>query len=920
VTDIVVAPTFLPWLRAGLAAQLQVRAVDGLAPADSATITVGVVAHGSGPDADDRVPVTGPDVRLAAPGEVVGLDQTLVVRHDPEPGATDAEPNYFAQVELAAPDLPWRFTPAAPGGDRLQPWLALVVVAERAGVWLEPAGGGRLDVLHVDSAEAELPDLAGCWAWAHVQADVDIDAAGGLAAAMAASPEAFRSRLMCPRRLTPKTSWIACLVPTFETGRQAGLGQPASGTGPAWSTDAAAEVVLPVYHAWRFATGPAGDFESLVRRLVPRELPAGVGRRDLDVSDPGGGLPSAPGLLLTYEGALVSPAGRPRPWPPGHRAATRTALARIVNARLGPSRPAADYDALRDDPVVGPPAYAASQAGRRVVPSDGAEPLWFGQLNTEPPSRAVAGLGAEVVRADQAALMAAAWKHAGGVRAVNSLLGRARLAWELGAKLEPRIKALDDASLLQVAGPAMARLPGQGDGTVEGDLAGSGLPDGLVSSAFRRRTRTVPGFTRPGPAGLRVPATATVTAAALAGPVAFAAAWRAVKVVPGAELDAPLPEMETLRVDPGPVRAPGGVEVPGQVSGAGSLAAGVRAGLDPAGTLRAMVDAGVLGLDPDRDHDVPPRARLDPAFTTPMGERLVALSVEYLIPGIGEVPDDTLGLLEVNRPFVEAYLAGLNHELGREFLWREYPATPGATWARHFWDSGPGGPADIQPVGRWAGNTTLGGHQPPDLPAADLVLLCKGALLRRYPDLRVYAVEADWTARGTRVEKAGGRVAAPLLSAALAPDTRVWGFALTEAEARGSTDQAAGRPGWFLVLEQRPGAPRFGLDAPTAGARGTPPARWSDLSWSHLAAEGDDPLPAFADPSGPPWLADGVARPGNGGRDVWGDDAAAMARITVQRPVRMLVHADSMLPPAPAPAPATASAQAPETEERRGER
>jgi hypothetical protein len=30
---------------------------------------------------------------------------------------------------------------------------------------------------------------------------------------------------------------------------------------------------------------------------------------------------------------------------------------------------------------------------------------------------------------------------------------------------------------------------------------------------------------------------------------------------------------------------------------------------------------------------------------------------------------------------------------------------------------------------------------------------------------------------------------------------------------------------------------------------------------------------------------------------MWGSSAAAMARITLQRPVRMLVHASAMLPP-----------------------
>ncbi|HEY7070597.1 MAG TPA: hypothetical protein VH479_10800, partial [Acidimicrobiales bacterium] len=541
-----VPPTFLPLLRSGLAAYLDVPAVQGLAPGGTATVSVTVQAHGSGPEADNLLPVPSPAVRLVSPGEVLALDPLQVLRHDPEPGASDAEPNYFAQVELAAPDLPWRFTPASPGDGLLQPWLALVVVEDRDGVWLAPAGeAGRLPALHVDDAERELPDLAHCWAWAHVHADHAL--AEGVPAALEEAPETFRSRLLCPRRLPPGTSWLACVVPTFAAGRQAGLGQTVTDSGPAWTVPSGAEVVLPVYYSWRFSTGPGGDFESLVKRLRPRELPGSVGRRDLDVSDPGGGLPTAAGLVLTFEGGLLSPTGGPRPWPDAHRQAMKTGLRQTVNRRLNRAPWPEPYDALTHDPVVGPPAYAAPQAGRRTVPAEDVPPVWFGQLNTEPPHRAVAGLGAEVVRADQEALMAAAWKHAAGLRAVNRTLGRARLAWELGAKAEVRVKTLDDARIVQLAGPAMARLAHPGAGTVRGALTASALPAGLVSGAFRRLTSTVPGFTVPSPGGgQRSPATAAVTAAAMAAPAAFAAAWRTPTVVPGTELDEPLPDLGPL--------------------------------------------------------------------------------------------------------------------------------------------------------------------------------------------------------------------------------------------------------------------------------------------------------------------------------------------------------------------------------------
>lgn len=915
-------PRFLPWLRTGLAGRLGTAAVRGLAPADTATLTVEVRLRSSGPAGEvvDRVP--SPPVRLRAPGEIVGLDSGLVVRCDPPAGTQDAESNYFPLVEFTAPDLPWRFTPAAPALDQLQPWLALVVVEERDGVALTAAGGGRLPVLTVDDAGRELPDLDQCWAWAHVQALHDL--ADGVPAALGSEPAAFRSRLLCPRRLLPDRPWLACVVPTFESGRRAGLGQTVgAGLGPAWDTAAGGEVTLPVYYSWRFRTGRQGDFESLVRRLTPRELGPDVGLRDLDVSAPGGGLPAVPGTVLSYQGALVSPAARPRRWPPEHRAATATALRRTLNRDgHGPAATPDPYDALVDDPVVGPAAYGAAQAHRGRVPAEDAPPVWFGQLNTEPVHRAVAGLGAEVVRRDQEVLMGVAWADAAALRDVNRTLGRGRLAWEAAVRAVPRIAALPDESLIQIAGPALARLPHPAGVTGRGAVAASALPSGLLTGAFRRATGTVRGFVASaGQAGAERSVTRAVTSSVLADPVGFVGSWADVLPPAGADLHDP----EAPR---GPTPAPAArararrrrsagllaghdyvldqpatrddliVHHTGSTAITDDLVGAVRAALDPPGTIVRMVEARVTGLTADRTQAVPAGLAARPEFSTPMYERLRSLSADCLVPGLGTVPDDTLGLLEVNRPFVEAFLAGLNTEIGREFRWREYPAQLDATCFRQFWDPGATSEAtDILPIRSWSAADPLGGNLPPKTPAAALVLLVKGALPRRYPDLRVYAVEAMWS-NGTRREDPDGNVRLPVFAGLLGDSAFFYGFTLTEQEARGSTRPSA-HPGYFLVLEQQPRGARFGLDVARDRFRGTAPGRWSSLSWAHLAGA-DDPLPTFVDVTGPAWLASTGELPGNGGPDAWGEDAAAMARITLQRPVRMLVHADSMLPAPPA--------------------
>jgi hypothetical protein len=342
-----------------------------------------------------------------------------------------------------------------------------------------------------------------------------------------------------------------------------------------------------------------------------------------------------------------------------------------------------------------------------------------------------------------------------------------------------------------------------------------------------------------------------------------------------------------------------------------SLAAKTRTALDPTGTIKSMIDMRIRGLPPQRDQDIPDRLFVRPVFTNPMYRRLAALSVEYLVPGIGDIPNDTLGLLQANPPFVEAFMAGLNHEMGREFLWREYPARLDATWFQHFWEGGPRADADIVPIRRWQADAALGANAP-NVRQAGLVLLIRSVLLRRYPALRVYAVPAAWKKdehdnRYIRREDTGGEVKTPLFVARLTADITVFGFDLKEDEARGTTNRHINKPGYFFVLEQQPGAPRFGLDAGRPQSAGKPPRSWTDLSWSHLAEKGA-PLPTFVDLWEPAWLESAGPIPSNSdeegraGEDTWGEDPAAMARITFQRPVRMLVHADAMLPPADAAA------------------
>ena len=121
---------------------------------------------------------------------------------------------------------------------------------------------------------------------------------------------------------------------------------------------------------------------------------------------------------------------------------------------------------------------------------------------------------------------------------------------------------------------------------------------------------------------------------------------------------------------------------------------------------------------------------------------------------------------------------------------------------------------------------------------ADRLMVIRGDLLVKYPKPVVYAQQAMWPGGDTskpRVLDPAGETRQPLLRATLDPDIMLVGFDLGEKEARGHRpgDPGAGPddPGWFFVLMERPGQPRFGLDddSPAGGLQ-----TWNDLAWDAL--------------------------------------------------------------------------------------
>lgn len=554
--------SFLPWLRTGVANQIA--AADG-DPAvllrASVEARVQIVA-----EVPNAAPVTRDvtrTVELIGPGDVIGIDARAIIRTEPRAWNTSFEPNYVPFVEFYDEDFPWRYTPAAPTGagaaQRLRPWITLLIVGEDEFENGENVADKPLPFINVSNASV-FPPAGELWAWAHVHVNRNLAASDteivstDMAAVMprfqqtlAENPDLAYSRLVSARRLEANKAYHAFLVPTFETGRLAGLGlDPAhapNATHSAWAAYTGGTRELPdshpYYHRWYFRTGGAGDFETLVRLLKPQPVDSRVGTRDIDVTAPGPTLPpiddAVLGGVLKLGGALRVPredlsqeerdiADRYERWDSSYPHPFQSALASFINlsddysedtaAAVHAATGFSGIDGDNADPMITPPLYGRwhSLTPRLLKKGDGTAVLpnrnWVHQLNLDPRHRATAQFGTRVVQSNQEDYMEASWRQVGDVLEANRRLRAAQLAKQASLRFWGRhlfgIQAARPERVLVLTAPVQRRVI-HGGLTVRHALSESLLSTAIASAPMRR-------VARPGARLMRsLPFTSTVT-------------------------------------------------------------------------------------------------------------------------------------------------------------------------------------------------------------------------------------------------------------------------------------------------------------------------------------------------------------------------------------------------------------------------
>jgi hypothetical protein len=523
--------------------------------------------------------------------------------------------------------------------------------------------------------------------------------------------------------------------------------------------------------------------------------------------------------------------------------------------------------------------------------------------------------------------MAAAWAQVGAVEAANALLRQAQTARHAATAVHTRLADLEPAALLQVAGPMLPRLfdraaPGQG-ATLAAVVAGSRVPAALLSGAARRALRPR------GPLARRAGSSAAALLAAVDGGTPVVPPRDRPSGLVTVDADAPVDTPAWCSLGPKTLPArtvapqPPGSPVQWQamikaiaialvgnppceprvpVAPAIPLQHARDVVLDstvPAVTIAARMDARIGGPAGWVPTDPLTPILAAPRIDTPLARDLIAISPQLLLPGVSQLPAESVTAVPANPRFVEALMVGANQALMRELVWRGYPTDLRGTPLRRFWDrrGSVGGAVDDLPAidHTWTG--ALGTHLAGD--AGVLVMLLRGEVLRRYPALTVYAQRARWDgAVRVPVDVPTGLGQGdptltdpdhpqryPSFSGLLPPDVTFLGFDLPD-DARGDADPAAGRPGWFFVLQQPATRLRFGLDA--TRSENSPGQGAQDLSWPAVAKT----------PSGHVDLAGQLS---DLSLPAWGLTAtsAELAQWCEQRPFRICIHASDLLPPAP---------------------
>jgi hypothetical protein len=758
-----------------------------------------------------------------------------------------------------------------------------------------------------------------------------VDLSTALQTALEANPDIAFSRIISPRRLKPGTAYQAFLVPFFERGRLTGLGEDpttAAVLDVAWSPNDLdnASKEFPFYYEWSFTTSVEEDFETLARKLKPQEL-ANLPFAEMNVERT---LTHFDGAVSTNDAsktvqipsALVPIGQHAAVWPAPNSSAdvaVQTAvqddLNPVVDTANTPVTNVPSANTQEDIIVNKPPVYGKWHLDRTKWQGlngalDANNMGWIHQLNTNLQGRALAGLGVRVVRDHQEKFMSTAWAQVGEIIEANKSINQHLLSREANHQLHKRVKGSTQDTTVALTGNIQSRVLYTNTPTnsvsVQQAIKGSNLSLAPTNSAFTK---------------LRRPSSKAIKK------LKKQAENHLTTVEPNQNFlnninQTTVEELNGAPVKPDPYLVTGSSNhtstTPSSSTSANNLAnhlttigkvapaptdlatqqQAIKQAIDPLITVkRRLLDYLEL---PHNNSNALVQAPVDqlqpilaaPEIQEPLYPYLKEIAQQFVLPSLATYGDNFVGLMDINQAFVEQFLVGANHEMGRELMWRGYPTDQRGSYFRQFWNvkdhvalgQGHLPYKDISPIHTWDSSSVLGSHRPSGYPNTPTVLIIKGELLRANPDLVIYAHKAADNPNylnnpNTQPKKIltalqnATTIKYPIFRANLNPDTVAIGLDL------------ANPADWFFILKERPGKVKLGLDE-----GGTVPVQlnnYNDLHWQHMPTTSGGVT--YIDPT------QGLTFTG-GANAALADNAAQLAHRLYQAPLMLGIHATRLLP------------------------
>lgn len=678
---------FLPFLRQGLTTLADHDEMSGKRMIIPVKLTV--TASNKENNAN-KTEIVEKEISLLGPGDVLGINENSISRLSPSPNTRNFEGSLTPFIEFSEPDFLWRFSSRKTAGkNNWIPWLTLIVLKAK-----NDREQGEFEKIQNSKKElspqiqikqnAILPDLNESWRWAHVhKLDMEGTSPEQIVNGIKVAPEKAVCRLLCPRRLKPQTKYHAFLIPAFKIGAEAAMGifnETEDRTLLTWETPAdGAGKTFPYYFEWEFSTGSGGDFENLVRKLKPRDLEK-MGTRSIDCSNPGYGMQEENGLELQMEAALKSLDTNYQPWgmdsnennPDDPRSKNKQeALTRLLNKREETiqNENGETVTKLR----VTPPVYGewyASLEGKTIKNDPLNRNLWLEELNLDFRHRAAAGLGVQFVKENQENLMKAAWEQLSTIKKVNQELNLGRFGREVSTQMYRRLEKMTANNVFKIALPVQNKIAFESNKTIGAVLERSTISNNLT------KVKTKKFLVRTASAEVKSNFRAVVNTQLVSKSFNVRGMKSSIN--------------KTRVIFNNPV-----IRADAQSVWPEGVVSKTISALNPKFTIESRINNRVStfrkiekteNVQNESDDQLHP-VKWYPEFHRPMYHFLRTMSQEYILPGLENVPQNTVGLLQTNRRFIEAFMVGLNHEMASELRWREFPTDLRGSYFRSFWDT-----------------------------------------------------------------------------------------------------------------------------------------------------------------------------------------------------------------------------------------